>query len=358
MINNYYHYSHAAGEKIYISIHETTHNKYYSATKVLKNAVTFERGKVYTINATLTDESPEVVQNANCYWIASPGDYSLALRKGNSETDIPMVSSAAVLWESVGTTTAPSVGAIISSVSINSDTGMLDYSVTSTPGNALIAALDASDNILWSWHIWNVQEEIKTETLSNGRVVLDRNVGALSSGDAGLMYQWGRKDPFLGASAPNAGGTALVQATEPVNNGSPVPSSATVGTVEYAVSHPMQWIQSVAASAWDWYYMKMGDDFWKGDEKTIYDPCPVGYRVIDTSVWADVSNLTWPLSGRLGGTGKNWNVNPGSPTYYWEANAPGGGNTTANSLLIGTAGEVSEFKSTRGLGSPIRCVKE
>ena len=300
---------------------------------------------------------PEVIKNANSYWIAAPGKYSLALCKGNSEAKLDAVSSVAVLWETVCTTTAPEKGTVVSEVSLNEETGTLDYTVTSTPGNALVAALDASGNILWSWHIWNAQQEMKTETLSNGRVVLDRNIGALSTDGAGLMYQWGRKDPFLGASAPNANGKTIIKATAAVNNAGPVQSSETTGTVEYTILNPMQWIQSVQESSWDWFFKRLEDSLW-GAEKTIYDPCPAGFRVPDTSVWKDVTKLTWPLSGRLGGNGKSFNVAPGSGTYYWASNAPGSGATNANALFIDTDGSASDNKSTRGVGLPIRCVKE
>ena len=303
---------------------------------------------------TLEFTPPEKIPYSNCYVVTAPGTYQIVPVKGNSEKSIGMVSSADVIWETVNTATAPQVGTVISGVSFNADKNVIEYTATAVPGNALIAARDSEGNIIWSWHIWNAQQELQEITLGNGRVVLDRNLGALSPEAAGMMFQWGRKDPFMGASAPNSGGTALIQATAPVNNGSPVQSSETVGTMEYTILNPAQWIQSVAASAWDWYYQKFGDGFW-GTEKTVYDPCPFGYRVADTSVLTGIDKLAWPLSGRLSGTGKAWNITPGSETYYWAANAPGGGNTTANSLCIGTSGDCSVVKTTRGLGCPVRC---
>jgi hypothetical protein len=303
---------------------------------------------------TLEFTPPERIPYSNCYVIDKPGTYKIVPVRGNSEKSIGMVSSAEVLWETVNTTTAPQIGSVISAVSYNPDLNVIEYTATATPGNALIAARDSDGRILWSWHIWNTQQELLDVTLDNGKVTMDRNLGALSNDGAGMMYQWGRKDPFMGASAPNSGGTALIQATAPANNGSPVQSSETTGSMEYTILNPTQWIQSVAASAWDWYYEKFGDGFW-GTEKTVYDPCPFGYRVADTSVLTGIDKLTWPLAGRMNGTGKAWNITPGSETYYWAANAPGGGNTTANSLCIGTSGDCSVVKTTRGLGCPVRC---
>jgi hypothetical protein len=63
--------------------------------------------------------------------------------------------------------------------------------------------MDADGVILWSWHIWLVQDQIGYNTYANNAgVLMDRNLGATSaieydSGTIGLLYQWGRKDPFL-----------------------------------------------------------------------------------------------------------------------------------------------------------------
>ena len=56
-------------------------------------------------------------------------------------------------------------------------------------------------------------------TYANGRVLLDRSLGAVGTtpGSAeayGLYYQWGRKDPFCGGTAPETSATAFAQAAE------------------------------------------------------------------------------------------------------------------------------------------------
>lgn len=81
-------------------------------------------------------------------------------------------------------------------------------------GNAVVA-LKVDETIYWSWHVWvtdnpaeGVYYQQGTETDIAGRPIniqyMDRNLGATSSsflGDqwqksGGLMYEWGRKDPF------------------------------------------------------------------------------------------------------------------------------------------------------------------
>lgn len=76
----------------------------------------------------------------------------------------------------------------------------------------MIAVYDKDDpktedaKILWSFHIWVT--EVKEQHLGmnvkgNSYTVLDRNLGATSvipgeRSSIGLLYQWGRKDPFVG----------------------------------------------------------------------------------------------------------------------------------------------------------------
>ncbi len=66
----------------------------------------------------------------------------------------------------------------------------------------MIAAL-VNRQVAWSWHIWRTDAPAEKEAAA-GCTILDRNLGATSvtPGDVssyGLYYQWGRKDPFVGA---------------------------------------------------------------------------------------------------------------------------------------------------------------
>lgn len=85
-------------------------------------------------------------------------------------------------------------------------------------GNAIVALHvgpngNSSDPIYWSWHIWVTDDPTKNARTNNNnpngqtRMVstfMDRNLGALSANflgndwtrSGGLMYQWGRKDPY------------------------------------------------------------------------------------------------------------------------------------------------------------------
>ncbi|WP_128330467.1 T9SS type A sorting domain-containing protein [Apibacter sp. HY039] len=85
-------------------------------------------------------------------------------------------------------------------------------------GNAVIAlhigdsGTPAKDPVYWSWHIWVTDDPTKGITYDNNpgskehlvSNFMDRNLGAVSNAfvgndwnrSGGLMYQWGRKDPF------------------------------------------------------------------------------------------------------------------------------------------------------------------
>lgn len=73
-------------------------------------------------------------------------------------------------------------------------------------GNAVVAAKDASGVILWSWHIWLTDQPNEEVYKNDAGVMMDRNLGALSvqKGSVlslGLLYQYGRKDPFPSSSS-------------------------------------------------------------------------------------------------------------------------------------------------------------
>ena len=223
--------------------------------------------------------------SANSYIVTKAGNYMFKAVKGNSDESVGAVAKAEVLWETDNTATAPEVGAIIATVDFAE--GYVAFSTPETlkPGNALIAVKDASDAILWSWHIWIPATEVKvwdSEALC-GAKMMDRNLGALvdtgASGDVdplsiGLYYQWGRKDPFPGATefvkspaGAAVAGTAWTYHKELI-------------TTDYSVAHPTEYasVPEVDAGVWN-----AGDpqDLWNTEDnkKTVYDPCPPGYRV-------------------------------------------------------------------------------
>ena len=357
-----------------------------------------------TITATVNDGSGvkdeaevTVIPNtftspANCYIVTKAGMYAFKTAKGNSSESVGSVASAEVLWESFGTDVAPAVGDLISSVSYKD--GEIIFMTTDKKGNAVIAAKDASGEILWSWHIWMTDQPKEQVYYNNAGTMMDRNLGAISTtpGDAGtfgLIYQWGRKDPFLGAYTADA--NAPAKSTNTWH--SAVSSDSSTGTIEYATANPTTFIINNSNNE-DWYYTgseSTDDTRWTTSEtsKSIYDPCPAGWRVPDggdNGVWSKArgsssnfensSSFDWykaytNFSGIFGSestilypAGGIYNQYEGTLTNvrstgnYWSA-SKAMTSSRAKCLTFDYKGAVRPSNNTtRVTGCSVRCVKE
>ena len=146
-------------------------------------------------------------ETANCYVVSTKGLYKIRTVKGNNKNQtLTTSSSACIVWESFGTDVKPQKCDLISGVCYKNGYLIFETASTFKEGNAVIAVKDKSGKILWSWHIWMTDEPDECVYANNAGVMMDRNLGATSAtpGDVGvhgLLYQWGRKDPFLGSSS-------------------------------------------------------------------------------------------------------------------------------------------------------------
>jgi hypothetical protein len=154
--------------------------------------------------------------------------------------------------------------------------------------------------------------------------MMDRNLGAISAtpgdvGAHGLMYQWGRKDPFLGPSSISGGSVAKSTITWP----SAVSTSSSKGTVSYVTANPTVFIKA-SSSPYDWHYSSRNHSLWTTSDKakSMYDPCPTGWRVPDGDnfgVWAKATGNTWGFNHTYNGTkeGMNFSGKFGSASTIW-----------------------------------------
>ncbi|HCQ73022.1 MAG TPA: hypothetical protein DIT75_06505, partial [Rikenellaceae bacterium] len=152
-------------------------------------------GSIFIVEITTTAGA------ANCHIVKPGSTLTIKAVKGNSTTALEFDNASLVWQDAIG---------LVSSVSGNGNEGVVVVKLADgKEGNAVIAARDG-DRIVWSWHVWvtdyNPEADIFEWTDANGNTYryMDRNLGALSaqkySKDAlGLMYQWGRKDPFPGS---------------------------------------------------------------------------------------------------------------------------------------------------------------
>ena len=254
--------------------------------------------RVITLNdGTYKDLS--INGTANSYIVNKYGYYSFnATVKGNSTTPLEAIPvSAEVLWETRNTAESITVGCVVKDVTYEDGRVKFATSDDVTPGNALIAVKDADGYILWSWHIWVVDynPEVQYHTYPSGAVMMDRDLGALSNGtdvqSNGLLYQWGRKDPFM---APV--GNSMCATTAPESAIKYEKSSAAKGTLEYVETIPTTMLYN-NNSRQDWLYAR--DHTLWGADKTMYDPCPKGWKVPDRSygVWDNLSSVHYSTTG-------------------------------------------------------------
>lgn len=326
-------------------------------------------------------------------------------------------------------------------------------------GNAVVAITDASDNILWSYHIWVPEIDptaglltyaIPSSSIGSGSTyeVMPIALGAMNKATVavdgtgttesnaksfGLYYQWGRKDPLGRPSTITASGDSYVATSfdglsgitkwnQPENmcdlstNSAITPNTIDVDMIGYATRNPTQFIYDTKdAHNYDWV-IKKNDHLWGNGSgylyprksqtdkiyKSIYDPCPEGYRVAPKDLWnrftvdggnygsqdtdakrdatfnaANRNSLGtqrgyffyytatpfqtgetdfYPASGfRNRTSGALTTV--GSYGYSWSS-SPSRSSTSAGSLRFGASGVSPQNDSSRAFGFPVRCVRE
>ena len=313
---------------------------------------------------------------ANCYLIQQAGDYKFKSVIGNTDATVGNVKTVEVLWESFGTDEMPNVGDLIASASYKN--GYIRFSTPETfrDGNAVIAAKNSKGTILWSWHIWCAEEGFKGQVYYNDAgTMMDRNLGATSAtpgdvGALGLMYQWGRKDPFMGSSSISLGELAV---------------STGMWDVISAYETPVTPAESEANPTTFYTALLLPNRSWLST-KTAYDPCPTGWRVPEggaNGVWAkalgtsgsvslsfDEANRGYNLTGIYGEAETIWYPTTGFLNYSYEgALATGSSNGDvrcwscsprsfeADIMLIQFDVYPSHF-AYRDSGCSVRCLKE
>ncbi len=291
----------------------------------------FEVGKFYIVplNASVfanngakvednTPADPEKLtgQPANCYMITAANTYSFdATVIGNGDdgiipdvgfhttTSVIAPKTARLMWEDTE--------GFITNVSLLN--GNVIFTAQKNVGNAQIAVYDGDGNVLWSWHIWGVgdtlpEDEVVTNKANATFTVMDRTLGALSKTSYyTTLYQWGRKDPFPNSTTYYVNGVL----TE-ISDSYPVytPATEADATLLTSVRNPDKILNDNAVTG-NWNWLAADNQYLWGDNntksvsvtstdagagwtnnKTIYDPCPSGYRVASKYTWTGFSETS------------------------------------------------------------------
>ena len=162
------------------------------------------------------------------------------------------------------------------------------------------------------------QEVTNGGTKQNATITITQNPGSVKNMSS-TLYQWGRKDALPGTDAIADGSYAYVAASR---------------SIGYAIQHPEIMIQS---TGWGWSSTEILN-LWSMDDpnlngspyvpvvKTIYDPCPAGFRMVHLRGFDSfVQSGTWD---------KGWNFKStysGSNTAYFPA--LGNRESTSGSLV-------------------------
>jgi len=272
--------------------------------------LTVQRGVMYSYTFDADDlhyEPTEDNKTANCYTVIKPSTGSLKYRflatRGNETEVIEGIDHADVLWKAQAYNSSDMKNKVITNVSYKD--GYIMFNLMNNQGNAVIAAYDSSNNIIWSWHIWclDAANPLKNVTI-NGVTFLDRNIGALYNNiygsstkssllTSGYIYQWGRKDPFPGRGQEENPYVAIkifdkdgnytdMNQLHTDNRAFGPTTIAGPETIANSIKNPHKYIINESGKWTD-----ESEATWAGDSKTLYDPCPYGYRV---AAYSDFSN--------------------------------------------------------------------
>ena len=274
-----------------------TRNDYYALGDISSHLKDFSHTP--SLEQSSGDEYDLFISNsnktANSYIIYPTGNGNKVFRfkatEGNSSTSVDPFA-VDVLWETYNDATSAGSINVIESVDYGKSGGdtYIYFKLPESPhaGNAVIAAKDFSGTILWSWHIWVPESTV----LSNSNYgistlnMMDRNLGAIRCGvanvediqAAGLLYQWGRKDPFPNKKAHTSGSNSFSSNHATVSSSS-VSHTAESGTItlQQSIKRPTVFAAGPDSGNCNWLNESI-NTLWTST-KSKYDPCPPGYKV-------------------------------------------------------------------------------
>jgi uncharacterized protein (TIGR02145 family) len=346
----------------------------------------------------------------NEYW---DGNTSIGHGTTDNKLNVGDTWTASILWSDITTINQEAI-----STYVPRNTGSYvedDYFTVALPsaysggnGNFVVQVQNGAGTTLWSWHIWvtnytpdeyhgtgwttlgnytvtggKVQSYNGTMWQSGGalygKVMMDRDLGSIADSYSAavstaasnmsrgqLYYQFGRKDPFPtsldGTNSIKLDGTPG-QFPTPLAGLKLIADAVKAPTTFYIYNG--NWNSDADGTDYLW------NDPNASNTKSIYDPCPAGWRLPLNATWSDFSNssTTWQaspagrvynstvfyaaigyrnaVSGDFGGAGGN----------YWSASPRSG--TIGQGLYFDSSSVGQQiYDGVRASGFPVRCVQE
>ncbi|AVM57247.1 hypothetical protein C3V43_05385 [Bacteroides heparinolyticus] len=455
--------------------------------EALKNAAPVNDGTnadIYDLSTHDGQGNTAPMRTANCYIVNAAGRYKLPLVYGNAVDYVKVPgtgknTSAYIAGASGSNILSPFINHrgsgitdpyiynntyctpasctlvwqdepnLVTDISLSSDGHYLEFTVgqaTIRQGNAVVAVRDASNTILWSWHIWVTDYKLGTglKTITNYQhhhytlmpvnlgwcdgkeetyaertvqvrfkqkptagytpaatqtITVKQKAHTITALGNNTYYQWGRKDPFVGALEGKNGSSNSINKTWYDASGATHTDErpATSGFSYYnacitsGITRPNTYCTN---GHMDYKYYNL----WDANKnttavnnnsvvKTIYDPCPAGYKMPPGNVYTGFTttgsstsdpnqfnvsgawNHGWnfhcglnhtgdtvffPAAGYRGDSSAAYNV--GSHAYYWTAgpfNTYGGWNLLFYSSLV-----TPLHNYGRGHGFEVRAAQE
>lgn len=287
-------------------IDRTARIRIYAPSKeaaiVFKDLVAVQQARVIEYDPVYLSETV----TSNCYIITHRGEYSFdATVRGNGlatkglPAPAPLAPSGArLVWQTVK--------GMVSNLRYAD--GKISFEASRAPGSAVIAATGADGQIIWSWHIWHPSAPIEELRNATGSMMMNMNLGALDCSEDkisshGMLYQWGRKDPFPYSPVAHDGSIYTLPITVYDIYGSQVSIRSTDrfsskdNNLAFSIANPdvcmsnnnhasttRDWLLPAESSVALWgnpdgNARSTGGAYVNAGAKSFYDPCPPGWRV-------------------------------------------------------------------------------
>lgn len=274
-------------------------------------------------------------ETANCYIVNRAGQFCFPMVEGNTNTEVTGVDHVGILWQS---STSPALISIVSTISkgvlsspYDNSTDYISFNINNADiqqGNALIAAYNSSDKILWTWHIWVTDQVLQNDNINDGKT---RNSITLTNA-SGAGYDvmpvplgWVETDAAYGIYSHRSaylklqqvdndgdaiGSSAVVHieqhAAQDLETGTcpfyqwgrftPLPSDSSVTSKDITtVTEAVTYSRNSVRISGENYWFNTADNRWGGDAtgtattKSKYDPSPIGYKVAPSSVFTGLT---------------------------------------------------------------------